>query len=73
MIDFEIIKKQNNLITNNGLIYVKPIDEYQFITFPIEDLSGALAITLEQYLGLRANYYKFNKDLNGLEINTINV
>ena len=29
----------------NEYIYVKPIDEYNYITYPLEDLSGCLAIT----------------------------
>lgn len=69
MIDFETIKKQNNLITDGDKIIIKPSDQHNYITYPIEDLTGALFITLEEYLGLRANYYRFNKELTGLELN----
>lgn len=69
MIDFEIIKKQNKLTTFNEYIYVKPIDEYNYVTYPLIELKGCLTITLEEYLGLRANYYRFNEELTGLEIN----
>lgn len=70
MIDLETIKKQNNLITNEeGKIIVKPLDRHNFVTFPIENLLGALLLTLEEYLGLRANYYRFNETLTGLELN----
>lgn len=68
MIDFETIKKQNKLTTYNEYIYVKPIDEYNYITYPLTKLEGCLAITLEQYLGLRANYYKFNEKLTELVV-----
>ena len=68
--DIEILKMQNNLtINDDGLIYVKPISEYEYTTFPLEELDGCLALTMEEYLGLKINYYKFNKDLNKLEIN----
>lgn len=32
-----------------------------------EDLSGVVALTLEEYLGLRTNYYQFNEQLTGIE------
>ena len=70
MIDIEILKKQNNLvIDDDGLILVKPIDVYNYTTFPLNDLSGCLRLTMDEYLGLRANYYRFNEKLNGIEIN----
>ena len=69
MINFETIKKQNNLITNDDKIVIKPIDQYSYVTYPIEDLTGAIFITLEEYLGLKANYYRFNETLTGLELN----
>lgn len=68
-VDIEILKQQNKLVTNNGKIYVKPIDQYNFVAFPIEDLKGSLALSVEEYLGLRAMYYRFNENLDGLEIN----
>ena len=49
MIDFETIKKQNNLITDSDKIVVKPIDKYNYVTYPIDDLNGALLLTLEEY------------------------
>lgn len=70
MIDLEILKKQNNLIiSDNGLIFVKPIDQYNYITYPIEDLGGCLALTPNEYVLLKAGYYRINKKLIGLEIN----
>ena len=48
MIDIEILKKQNNLvIDDDGLIMVKPTDTYNFETFPLQDLSGCLRLTME--------------------------
>lgn len=70
MIDIEILKKQNNLvIDDNGFILVKPTGIYNYTTYPLNDLGGCLRLTMDEYLGLRANYYRFNKNLNGLEIN----
>jgi hypothetical protein len=70
MIDIEILKKQNSLvIDDDGMIMVKPINENDFETFPLKDLAGCLRLTMEEYLGLRAGYYRFNENLNGLEIN----
>ena len=66
MIDFEILKQQNNLVTDGDRIYVKPINNYNYETYPLKDLGGALALTLDEYLGLRANYYMFNDTLTGL-------
>lgn len=68
MIDFETIKKQNKLTTYNEYIYVKPVDEYNYVTYPLNELEGCLALTLDEYLGLRANYYKFNEKLTELVV-----
>ena len=68
--DIEILKTQNKLtISDDGLIYIKPTGPYNYVTYPIEDLSGALALTPEEYVLLKANYYRINNDLTGLEIN----
>ena len=48
--------------------YVKPIDRHNFITFPLEDLGGTVTVTIDEYLGLRANYYQFTEDLKGIEL-----
>lgn len=70
MIDLQILKRQNDLlIDDDGLIMVKPTDRNNFETFPLQDLGGCLRLTMEEYLGLRAGYYRFNENLNGLEIN----
>ena len=68
--DLEILKKQNNLtINDDGLIYVKPKDQYNYITFPLGDLEGCLSLTPDEFVLLKANYYRFNENLTGLEIN----
>lgn len=70
MIDIEILKKQNSLvIDDNGYIMVKPTGIYTYETYPLLDLSGCLRLTMDEYLGLRANYYRFNATLTALEIN----
>jgi hypothetical protein len=68
MIDLEQLAKLNRLYVKDNLIFVQPIDEYNYITYPINDLTKCLRVTLEQYLGLRANYYKFNEKLTQLVV-----
>ena len=68
--DIEILKEQNRLtINDDGLIYVKPIDKYNYITYPLEDLGGCLALTPNDYVLLKAGYYRIKEDMTGLEIN----
>ena len=70
MIEIEILKKQNNLvIDDDGLILVKPTDTHNYITYPLITLDGCLRLTMDEYLGLKANYYRFNENLTELEIN----
>lgn len=70
MMDLEILKKQNKLtISDDGLVYVKPRGEFNYITYPLKDLSGCIAITPEDYVLLKAGYYKFNEELTGLVVN----
>ena len=68
--DLEILKKQNRLtINDDGLVYIRPINVNNFITYPLDDFKGCLAITPEDYVLLKAGYYRFNIDLTELEIN----
>ena len=68
--DIEILKKQNRLtVSDDGLIYVLPTDQYNYTTYPLEDLGGCLALTPNDYVLLKAGYYRFTEDLTGLEIN----
>ena len=68
--NIEILKKQNNLtINDDGLVYIKPTGKYTYDTFPLEDFEGCLALTPQDYVLLKAGYYRIAKDLLGLEIN----
>lgn len=69
-IDFMTLAQQNRLTYTDDKtrVYVKPLDRHNFITYPLEDLSGTVLVTLEEYLGLRVHYYQFNENLNGLEL-----
>lgn len=70
MIDINILQKQNSLIINeNGLICVKPVNQYNYTTFPLETLDDCLALTTDDYVLLKAGYYRFTEDLTRLEIN----
>ena len=69
-IDFITLAEQNLLTFDDEHehYYVKPIDRHNFITFPLEDLGGTVVVTIDEYLGLRANYYQFTEDLKGIEL-----
>ena len=68
--DIEILKRQNKLtINDDGFIYIKPVDQYNYDTFPLEDLAGCLALTPQDYVLLKAGYYRITENLTGLEIN----
>lgn len=69
-IDFLRLAQQNILTFDDEHkhFYVKPIDRHNFITYPLEDLSGTVMLTVDEYLGLRENYYQFTEDLTGIEI-----
>lgn len=69
-IDFITLAEQNLLTFDDEHehYYVKPIDRHNFITFPLEDLGGTVMVTIDEYLGLRANYYQFTEDLKGIEV-----
>lgn len=71
-IDFLKLAEQNLLTFDDEHehYYVKPIDRHNFITFPLEDLGGTIMVTIDEYLGLRANYYQFTEDLKGIELYT---
>ena len=69
-IDFMKLAEQNLLTFDDEHehYYVKPVDRHNFITFPLEDLGGTVMVTIDEYLGLRANYYQFTEDLKGIEL-----
>ena len=69
-IDFMKLAEQNLLTFDDEHehYHVKPIDRHNFITFPLEDLGGTVMVTIDEYLGLRANYYQFTEDLKGIEL-----
>lgn len=68
-IDFTKFAEQNMLTYNDNKtrVFVKPTGRHSFTAYPLEDLSGVVALTLEEYLGLRTNYYQFNEQLTGIE------
>lgn len=69
-IDFLKLAQQNLLTYDDAHehFYVKPISQHEYTTYPLESLDGTVKVTLEEYLGLRSNYYQFTEDLNGLEL-----
>lgn len=61
------LNKNYKFVNNNNLIYVKPINQYEFITYPIDNLAYAIPITLEQYIGLLNRTCRFTSELSGVE------
>lgn len=68
-IDFTKFAEQNMLTYNDEKtrVFVKPTGRHNFTAYPLEDLSGVVALTLEEYLGLRTNHYQFTEQLTGIE------
>lgn len=68
------LKKRYKLTTNEDetLIYLKPIDEHSFITYPLANLEKPfLQVTAEEYVGLMLRIYKFSKDLLSIVENPV--
>lgn len=61
------LNKNYKFVNNNNLIYVKPINQYEFITYPIDNLAYAIPITLEQYIGLLNRTCRFTSELSDVE------
>lgn len=68
-INITILQQQNMLsLDGNNNIYVYPHNKWEYTTYPLpENYQGCITLTLEEYLGLRANYYMFNDNLDGVE------
>lgn len=62
------IKEKMRLTTSDdqSRIFVVPIDKFNYITFPIEDLSKAVAISLDDFIKLRFGIVCFSDDLKSL-------
>lgn len=69
-IDFITLAQQNLLTFDDERkhFYIKPVSRHEYIAYPLEDLSGTILVTLDEYLGLRASYYQFTEDLKGIEL-----
>lgn len=64
--DFEkIISKliEKNLLTTDGdKIKIKPHDQYNFTTYPIQD-DDFILVSYDEYIGLITGVYMFSEDL----------
>lgn len=82
MEDLEYYKEKYLLKTKDDLIYIQPLSQHDYRTYPIIENEPTLLITFEQYIGLHSGgqikidefgnqyqlpKYQFNKFLNGLE------
>ena len=67
------LKEKFKLMTNEEetLIYLKPLNEYSFETYPLLNIEEAIQVTLEEYIGLRLGIYKFDSDLKNIIENII--
>lgn len=60
------LKERYKLTTNEDetLIYLKPLDKYSFVTYPLDNLEKPfLQVSVEEYIGLMLRIYKFSEDL----------
>ena len=66
--DFEkIIDKlieKNLLTTDSDKIKIKPHDQYNFTTYPIQD--DYILVSYDEYIGLLTRVYMFNEELTGV-------
>lgn len=70
--DIEILKKQNKLtISDDGFVYIRPTSKYTYDTFPLENLEGCITLTPNDYVLLKAGYYRLNDELTGLVVKEI--
>lgn len=68
------LKERYKLTTNEDetLIYLKPLDEHSFVTYPLDNLEKPiLQVTLNEYLGLMLRIYKFSEDLLSIVENPV--
>ena len=64
--DFETLKNQNLLtISPSGYVCIKPINQFDFTTYPI-DKNDYILITPEEYIGLIERTHIFNEQLTGV-------
>lgn len=66
--DFEkLIDKlieKNLLATDGNKIKIKPHDQYNFTTYPIQD--DYILVSYDEYIGLLTQVYMFNEELTGV-------
>ena len=56
---------EKNLLTTDGdKIKIKPHDQYNFTTYPIQD--DYILISYDEYIGLLTRVYMFNEELTGV-------
>ena len=68
--EFEKFRKEHKLtINSNGKIYIKPLDRHNFISFPLNDLSGCVEVSFKEYIDLAFRKYRFTEDLTAIEEN----
>lgn len=62
------IKEKMRLTTDDDMtvIYVVPQDKYNYTLYPIEDLTKAIPLTLDQFLRLRLGLMCFSEDLKSI-------
>ena len=56
--------EKNLLTVKDDKVCIKPLNQYDFTTYPIED--EYILITGEEYVGLLTRVYMFNEELTGV-------
>ena len=61
----EKLQERNSLTIIDDKICIKPLNQYEYITCPI-DVEDCIQITEEEYIGILTRVYMFNEELNGV-------
>lgn len=57
--------EKNLLATDGDKIKIKPHDQYNFTTYPIQD-DDYILVSYDEYIGLLTRVYMFNEELTGV-------
>ena len=62
----ELLKRNAVRYSEDGLIKIMPLNQFEFQTYPIVD-GKEILITEDEYIGLMLRVYEFNDELTGVE------
>ena len=62
----ELLKRNAVRYSEDGLIKIMPLNQFEFQTYPIVD-GKEILITEDEYIGLMLRVYQFNDELTAVE------